>query len=194
MTAPSPRTFRSAVAFRNWLASNHDSATALLVRCYKVHAASKGLTYGDALDEALCFGWIDGVRRRIDEISFSVRFSPRKRRSIWSRVNIRRVEALIEAGRMAKPGMMVFESRTAERTGLYSFERRSLVLDPGYLRRLRANEAAWSHFRAQAPWYRRTTSFWIMSAKREETRIRRLEILLFCSEKGTTIPALTRQP
>jgi uncharacterized protein YdeI (YjbR/CyaY-like superfamily) len=193
-TTAAPRAFPSPAAFRKWLARNHGSAPALVVRCFKVHVAGRGLSYSEALDEALCFGWIDGVRRRIDEGSFSVRFSPRKPRSIWSRVNIRRVEALIEASRMAPAGLAAFRSRTAERSGVYSFEQRSVVLKVAYVRLLRANKAAWAHFKAQAPWYQRTSSYWIMSAKREATQVRRLEILLTCSERGATIPVLTRKP
>jgi uncharacterized protein YdeI (YjbR/CyaY-like superfamily) len=149
------------------------------------------VTYAQALDEALCFGWIDGVRRRVDADSFSVRFTPRKPRSIWSRVNIGHVERLTKSGRMRKPGLAAFEARTAERTGVYSFERQA-TLAPAYARIFRANAAGWAYYQSQPPWYRRTTTHWIMSAKREDTREKRLASLIACSARGTTIPELTR--
>jgi uncharacterized protein YdeI (YjbR/CyaY-like superfamily) len=162
-----------------------------VLRCFKTHAADQSVTYAQALDEALCFGWIDGVRRRVDDDSFSVRFTPRRPRSIWSRVNIAHVERLTNAGRMRKPGLAAFEARTEERTGVYSFERPA-TLAPAYARIFRTNAAAWLYYQAQAPWYRRTTTHWIMSAKREDTRAKRLASLIDCSARGTTIPELTR--
>jgi len=183
--------FRTPAAFRAWLARNHATAKELALRCFKIHAADQGVTYAQALDEALCFGWIDGVRRRVDDASFSVRFTPRKPRSIWSRVNIAHVERLTKTGRMRKPGLAAFEARTEERTGVYSFEREA-TLAPAYARIFRAKAAAWAHYQSQAPWYRRTTTRWVMSAKREETRAKRLAILIACSARGTTIPQLTR--
>lgn len=183
--------FRTPAAFRAWLTRNHATATELVLRCFKTHAAEQGVTYSQALDEALCFGWIDGVRRRVDDDSFSVRFTPRKLRSIWSRVNIAHVERLTKAGRMKKPGLTAFEARTEGCTGVYSFERQAM-LAPAYARIFRAHPAAWPYYQSQAPWYRRTTTHWIMSAKREETRAKRLAILIACSARGTTIPQLTR--
>jgi uncharacterized protein YdeI (YjbR/CyaY-like superfamily) len=149
------------------------------------------VTYAQVLDEALCFGWIDGVRRRVDDDSFSVRFTPRKPRSIWSRVNIGHVERLTKSGRMRKPGLAAFEARTEARTGVYSFERQT-ALAPAYARIVRANAAASAYYQSQAPWYRRTTTHWVMSAKREDTREKRLAILIACSARRTTIPQLTR--
>ncbi len=152
------------------------------------------MTYTQALDEALCFGWIDGVRRRVDANSFSQRFSPRRSRSIWSRVNIRHVERLIEAGRMTEAGLAAFQARDEQRTGVYSFEQRSIELAPAYRRTFRANRAAWDYFQGEAPYYRRTSTYWVMSAKREETRARRLATLVACSARRTRIPLLTREP
>jgi len=183
--------FCSPAAFRAWLAKNHATATELVLRCFKTHAADQGVTYAQALDEALCCGWIDGVRRRVDEDSFSVRFTPRRPRSIWSRVNIAHVERLTNAGRMKKPGLAAFEARTADRTGVYSFERQA-TLAPSYVRIFRAHTAGWAYYQRQAPWYRRATAHWIMSAKREETRQKRLASLIDCSARRTTIPELTR--
>jgi len=188
---PAPTSFRTPAAFRAWLTRNHVKATELVLRCFKTHAEGQGVTYAQALDEALCFGWIDGVRRRVDADSFSVRFTPRKPRSIWSRVNIAHVERLTKAGRMKKPGLTAFEARTDERTGVYSFERQT-ALAPAYTRIFQANVAAWAYYQSGAPWYRRTSTHWIMSAKREDTREKRLALLIACSARGTTIPQLTR--
>jgi uncharacterized protein YdeI (YjbR/CyaY-like superfamily) len=162
-----PRGFRTAPAFRAWLTKHHGAVEELVVRCQKRHAADRGVTYARALDEALCFGWIDGVRRRVDADTFSVRFTPRKPRSIWSRVNVAHVKRLIREGRMAQPGLAAFAARDERRTGVYSFERRSVKLSPAYAKALRANLAAWTYFRRQPPWYRRTSTYWVMSAKRE---------------------------
>ena len=189
-----PTRFRSPAAFRAWLAKHHHRRAELIVRCYKVHAREKGITYRQALDEALCFGWIDGVRRSLDDESFSVRFTPRKPRSIWSRVNVARARALEAEGRMTAPGLSAFKARDEARSGVYSFESGPVPLGPPYERRLRANRAAWQYFQKQAPWYRRTCAFWVMSAKREETRTRRLETLIAFSARGAPIPALARTP
>lgn len=192
MTPSAPTVFKTPAAFRTWLEKNHAKAAELTVRLFRVHAASRGMTYRQALDEALCFGWIDGVRRSFDESSFTIRFTPRKPRSIWSRINVAHVERLLAAGRMAKPGLAAFEKREESRTGLYSFERRAMALAPAYLEAFRASEAAWAYFQEQAPWYRRTSAYWVMSAKKPETRAKRLAILIDCSAKRTPIPQLAR--
>ncbi len=189
---PEAKTFRSAQEFRRWLAKNHGTVSALEVRCFKVQEGERGLTYKQAVDEALCHGWIDGVRHALDEISFRVRFTPRKARSIWSRVNLARVEELIGEGRMAKPGLSVYRGRDPARAGLYSFERERVKLAPAYLKRLRGDAAAWRFYQGQPPWYQRTTAFWVMSAKREETRDRRFASLLACSGAGKRIGLLAR--
>ena len=186
------RGFRSAAAYRSWLAKNHRTASELILRCYKTSAVLNGVTYRQALDEALCFGWIDGIRRAVDQVSFSVRFTPRRPRSIWSRVNVARVEELIAAGRMVKSGLDAYKARDEKRTGIYAFERAAMKLAPAYARRFRANQAAWSYFRDQAAWYQRTSIFWVMSAKREETRLRRLGDLIARSVQGISIRLLAR--
>jgi uncharacterized protein YdeI (YjbR/CyaY-like superfamily) len=192
MGRAAPRTFAGPEEFRAWLAAHHASAGELLVRCFKTHASDRGLTYRQALEEALCWAWIDGVRRRVDEVSFSVRFSPRRPKSIWSAVNVRRAAELEARGRMAAPGLAAFRSRQRGGAEAYSFESRARELDPASLGALRARPRAWAFYQAQPPWYRRTTAFWVMSAKRPETRARRLGVLIACSERGTTIPPLTR--
>jgi uncharacterized protein YdeI (YjbR/CyaY-like superfamily) len=183
-----PKAFRSPAAFRAWLEKNHATATVLELRLFKVHAAHRGITYLQALDEALCFGWIDGVRRSLDQDSFTQRFTPRKPRSTWSRLNIGHVERLKTAGRMAPSGLAAYEARDPRRTGIYSFEQERPDLAPAYLKAFRANAAAWTGFQALAPGYRRMTAHWVMSAKKEETRARRLAALVDCSARGRKIP------
>jgi uncharacterized protein YdeI (YjbR/CyaY-like superfamily) len=164
----------------------------LVVRCYKVRAGDRGMTHPQAVDEALCFGWIDGIRRSLDGVSFTVRFTPRKPRSIWSRVNLARVKALAAEGRMAPSGRAAFEARDPRRTGIYSFERAALKLTPAFARRLRADAAAWAFFQSQPPWYRRVSTFWVMSAVKEATRLRRLATLIAYSAGGRSIRPLDR--
>ena len=192
MTAP--RAFKSPSAFRAWLSRHHASAAELVVRLFKVNAAHRGITYAQALDEALCFGWIDGVRRAFDADSFTTRFTPRKPRSVWSRVNVAHAERLIAAGRMAPPGLAAYRQRTDGRTGLYSFERAAIKLAPAFVKAFRANRPAWAHYSAQPPWYRRTSTFWVMSAKQDATRKRRLATLIECSARGKPLPQLDRRP
>jgi len=187
-----PTPFRSSARFRAWLSKNHAQKAELLVSCAKV-GAGRGLTYKQALDEALCFGWIDGIRRSIDELCFSVRFTPRKPKSYWSAVNIRRARELEAEGRMHAAGLAAFRGRVA-RPPSYSFEAQSRAFAPELERRFRARKRAWADFQARPPWYRRTATFWVMHAKLPETRARRFELLLECSKKAVTIPVLTRGP
>jgi uncharacterized protein YdeI (YjbR/CyaY-like superfamily) len=188
--APTPKAFRSAAAFRAWLEKHHATASALELRLFKVHAAHRGLTYAQALDEALCFGWIDGVVHRLDEDSFRQRYTPRKPRSTWSRRNIEHVERLTKAGRMTPAGLAAFRARDAARTGLYSFEQERPELTAAHLRAFRANPAAWTFYQRQAPGYRRMTAHWVASAKKEDTRARRLAVLIDSSARGRRIPPL----
>ena len=193
MAGTTPVSFATPALWRAWLRKNHRSASEILLRIARVHAARTGITYAQALDEALCYGWIDGVRRSLDADGFSIRFSPRKPRSIWSRVNIRHARRLIAAGRMTRAGLAAFEARKADRTAVYSFEQRPAELPPPLKRRFRLNGNAWRYFQKEAPWYRRTSTHWILSAKREETRLKRLETLIACSAEGVRIPPLRRK-
>jgi uncharacterized protein YdeI (YjbR/CyaY-like superfamily) len=185
-----PRFFDSAADFRAWLEEHHRKSPELLLGFHKTSSAKKGITYQEALDEALCFGWIDGVRRSLDDTRYTIRFTPRKPRSNWSLVNIKRVRELITAGRMTATGLDVFEQRDERKSQLYSYEPRSRPLDAVCERRFKAKRKAWSFFQSQAPWYRRTTSWWVMSAKKEATRLRRLAALIECCEKGERVPVL----
>ena len=194
MAAASPlKAFRTAAALRSWLQRHHATRSELLLRTFKVHAADRGVTYKQALDEALCFGWIDGIRRSVDADSFSTRLTPRQPRSIWSRVNIAHVARLIEEGRMMPPGLDAFAKRDEKRTAVYSFENSAKVLPPALEKLFRARKKAWAFYQAQAPWYRRTTSHWVLSAKQEATRRRRLEALVACCARGETIPQLQKK-
>jgi uncharacterized protein YdeI (YjbR/CyaY-like superfamily) len=179
-----PVFFESAAEFRSWLSRNHASASEVWVGFYKKDSGQTGITYRDALDEALCFGWIDGVRKKVDPISYTNRFSPRKPRSYWSEVNTRRVAELTEAGRMDKAGLDVFAKRDVQRTEQYSFERKNVRFDPAIERRFRANAKAWRYFSGLAPSYRRTVTWWVMSAKKEETRWKRLEVIIAKAAEG----------
>jgi uncharacterized protein YdeI (YjbR/CyaY-like superfamily) len=195
--APKPgpaRDFSGPDEFREWLERHGGSQSELHLRCYKTHARHRGLTYRQALDEALCFGWIDAVRRSLDEDSFTQRFTPRKAESYWSAVNVRRFHELEAEGRVSAAGREAFARRSEKIKGRYSFESRPRALAPAYLKKLRANPRAWRFYESQPPWYRRTTAFWIMSAMRPETRARRLDILIASSERGKRIPSLVRAP
>ena len=186
-----PTAFRTPELFRAWLERHHDSERELLVRLFKVHASHRGMGYAHALDEALCFGWIDGVRRSFDEDSFTIRFTPRKPASIWSAVNIRRVAALESEHRMRPSGAAAFERRTEGRSRIYAYESKAVDLSPAYAKTFRTNKRAWAYFQARPPGYRRICTFWVMGAKQEVTRKRRLAVLIECSARGTTIPQLT---
>jgi len=181
----SPRPFESQQAFRKWLEQNHDKVTELFVRFYRKDSGRGGLTYKEALDEALCFGWIDGVRKRLDDESFSQRFTPRKKKSYWSAVNTKRFEELHALGLVAPPGQAAFDARDASETQRYSFEReKAEVFSPELEAMFRAKKKAWKFFEEQPPGYRRLNTFRVMSAKQEATRVKRLEQLIDASAAG----------
>lgn len=185
--------FATPSEMRGWLAEHHRTARELWVGFYKKGTGKPSLTWPEAVQEALCFGWIDGIRKGLDEESYTNRFTPRKPRSNWSLINIDFANKLIEEGRMEAAGLEAFEARSDATSGVYTYERKDLDLDPDLERKLKKNRAAWSFFQAQPPWYRRTTSRWVMSAKREETRLRRLDGLIEDSARGCTIGPLTRK-
>ncbi|HEY7659331.1 MAG TPA: YdeI/OmpD-associated family protein [Actinomycetota bacterium] len=184
------RFFRTSDDFRAWLEAHHDSANELVVGFYKKGSGRAGITYPEAVDEALCFGWIDGVRRSIDAERYSNRFTPRKPTSNWSAVNVRRFGELKRRGRVRPAGQAAFDRRSKDRSGTYSYEQRHQVrLDPALERRFRAKVSAWSWFREQPASYRSTILFWVMSAKRPETRERRLDQLIEDSANGRRVGA-----
>lgn len=182
--------FKTSAGFRNWLDKNHTSVTELWLAFYKKESGHPSITWPEAVDEALCYGWIDGVRKALDDISYTIRFTPRKPDSVWSMVNIRRAGELRKLEHMRPSGIRAFESRNEKRARKYSYENRPRELGELYEKKFRANRKAWEFYQAQAPWYRRTSSFWVTSAKQEETRLRRLEKLIACSAKRERLPQL----
>jgi uncharacterized protein YdeI (YjbR/CyaY-like superfamily) len=190
-----PTFFATAGELREWLERNHATATELFVGFYKRGSGKPSITWQELVDEELCFGWIDGVRQGIDDVRYSNRITPRKPRSTWSAINIARAKELIRLGRMHPVGLKAFERRTDERSAIYSYEQRKTArLDPNAERSFRANKKAWTFFQAQAPSYRRAAIWWVISAKREETRQRRLGTLIADSERGRTLGSLSRPP
>jgi len=188
-----PRYFSGPTAFRKWLEKNHDKKSELLVGLHKKNSGKKTLTYAEALDEALCFGWIDGVRKNFDEISYTIRFTPRKAKSIWSRINVNHVARLKKEGRMMPSGLSAFAKKEDKRTGIYSFENAPREFPSNFLKTFRANKKAWEFFSAQPPGYRRLGVFWVVSAKREETQLRRLEHLIKISAKSERLGLLEKK-
>ena len=179
-----PRFFKTPTAFRKWLATHHTCEKKLWVGFYKKLSGKPSITWPESVDQALCFGWIDGVRKRIDEDSYKIRFSPRRSTSIWSAVNTKRATELIQEELMQPAGLKAFEVRKEYRSGIYSYEQRSAELVEPYARKLKRNKAAWNFFQAQAPSYRKMMNWWIVSAKREETRMKRLNKLIEESAAG----------
>jgi uncharacterized protein YdeI (YjbR/CyaY-like superfamily) len=186
-----PTFFATPVDFRAWLERHHESHSELIVGFHKRGSGRPSITWSEAVDQALCFGWIDGVRRSIDDTSYSIRFTPRKARSTWSAVNIRRMKELVDEGRVAPAGLDAFARRTDDRTAIYSYEQRKAAkLGPDHERRLRADARASAFFEAQPPSYRRAAIHWVTSAKKPETRDRRLQQLIECSAAGRLVPPL----
>ncbi|MFY7844522.1 YdeI/OmpD-associated family protein [Chryseobacterium gambrini] len=161
--------------FRKWLEKNHTTEKELLVGFWKVGTKKPSMTWSESVDQALCFGWIDGVRKSIDDESYSIRFTPRKPTSIWSAVNIRKVEELTKTGLMTEAGRKAFELRKEEKSAIYSHEKEPATLDPEFEKQFKANKKAWEFFSNQAPSYKKVMLHWIMSAKQEKTRLSRLE-------------------
>lgn len=185
------RVFRDATEFRRWLDEHHGTESELWVGFYKKGVAKKSIAYPEAVDEGLCFGWIDGITYRLDEELYTIRFTPRTKRSTWSVVNVRRVGELMAAGRMHPAGIAAFDARTTDKTGIYSYENRPAELPPEYAARLRAEERARAWWEAQTPSYRRAATWWVVSAKQEATRDRRLRQLIADSAAGRPIKAMS---
>ena len=179
-----PRHFAPQDEFRRWLAANGAREKELLVGFYKKASGKGGMNYREALDEALCAGWIDGVRKSVDAQSYVQRFSPRTKTSVWSVVNLRRMKELIAAKRVTKAGLDVYENRDPKRSGLYSYENRPKAFDAVVERAFKAKKDAWTFFNAQPPGYRKLCVFFVMEAKKKETRMRRLERLIKVSSEG----------
>jgi uncharacterized protein YdeI (YjbR/CyaY-like superfamily) len=179
-----PKFFRSPFAFRVWLTKHYATTRELLVGFHKKDSGTPSMTWPESIDEALCFGWIDGIRRRLDDDSYTIRFTPRRPRSIWSAVNIKRVKELQTAGRMRPPGLTAFEARKENRSGIYSYEQRSEILPESFAGIMKKNKIARTYFQAQPPSYRKKLGWWVASAKKEETQLARLAKLIDASAHG----------
>ncbi|MEL1255641.1 YdeI/OmpD-associated family protein [Flavobacterium sp. DGU38] len=167
--------FPTQEKFRAWLEKNYQTETELLVGFYKVSSKKPSMSWSESVDQALCFGWIDGIRKTIDDESYTIRFTPRKKSSIWSAINIKKIDQLTKAGLMKEAGLKAFEFRSEERSKIYSHEKEAYVLDSEFEKQFKANEVAWEYFDKQAPSYKKVMIHWIMSAKQEKTRLSRLE-------------------
>ena len=192
-TSVSPNFFATPAEFRAWLAARHAGGAARWVGFYKKDSGKPSITWPESVDEALCFGWIDGLRKSIDDASYKIRFTPRKPRSTWSAVNINRVAELTQTGRMHPAGLKAFAERTEDKSVIYSYEQRKLAeLDPAAEQQFRANQAAWEFFQTQPAGYRNTAIWWVVSAKQEATRQSRLARLIEDSQHGRMLPQLAR--
>jgi uncharacterized protein YdeI (YjbR/CyaY-like superfamily) len=189
-----PVFFTTPDDLRAWFDEHHEDATELLIGYYKKAAGIPGVKHSQAVDQALCFGWIDSIGRRVDDERYQVRFTPRRAGSVWSKVNIAKVAELTEQGQMRPAGLRAFEERRPDRTATYSYEQPDgAELDESQVARLKAIPAAWDWFHAQASSYRRAAAHWVVSAKRPETRERRLARLITDSAAGRPVPPLTRR-
>jgi uncharacterized protein YdeI (YjbR/CyaY-like superfamily) len=186
-TKTSPLFFPSPTAFRVWLEKNHATATELLVGYYKVGTGRPSLTWSESVDQALCFGWIDGVRRSVDRESYCIRFTPRKPTSTWSAINIRKVKELTKQGLMRPAGLEAFQKRKKKRSGVYSYENRPHEFPTPLKKRFRANKDAWAFFSRQSPSYRRLIVYWVVSAKKTETQLSRLAKAIAASAAGKRV-------
>jgi uncharacterized protein YdeI (YjbR/CyaY-like superfamily) len=179
-----PIFFENPQAFRNWLEANHTVEKELIVGYYKVSTGKPSMTWSESVDQALCFGWIDGIRRSLDDESYCIRFTPRKPNSNWSAVNIKKVEELVASGQMTPAGMKLFNLRKEEKQEVYTYENRVETFPPEVEERFRQNEKAWAFFSKQAPSYRKAVIYWVMSAKQETTFEKRLAQLIESSQNG----------
>jgi uncharacterized protein YdeI (YjbR/CyaY-like superfamily) len=193
-SAATPKFFRDSGQLREWLRSNHSSRSELWVGLHKKGSGRPSITWPQLVDQLLCFGWIDGVRKSVGEDSYTIRVTPRKPGSIWSAVNLKRAAELVELGLMEPAGRTVYDARDEAKTNRYSFERDQVSLGAEYEAEFRKNRKAWSFFSSQPPSYRKTVTWWIMSAKREETQRRRLEQLIRDSASGERVGLMRRQP
>lgn len=179
-----PKYFATPEHFRAWLRENHDKQDELLVGYYKISTGRPSMTWPESVDQAICFGWIDGVRRKVDEESYCIRFTPRRPTSNWSKVNIDKAEKLIEEGLMEDAGLAAYERREGHRSEVYSYERKARELSDGFRKRLSENREAWEYFKTLTPYVKRASGHWVMNAKQEATRERRFKKLVEACERG----------
>jgi uncharacterized protein YdeI (YjbR/CyaY-like superfamily) len=177
--------FATPAAFRAWLKKHHTKADEIIVGFYRKDSGKPSITWSEAVDEALCFGWIDGIRRRHSEIAYSNRFTPRRPGSNWSAINIAKIEQLTKDGRMQPAGVAAYAKRTEARSRIYTYELDGMPeFPPALEKRFKANKKAWAFFAGQPPYYRKLNTRWVCSAKEEETRLRRLDNLILTCESG----------
>ena len=184
--------FTSQKELRKWFEKNHKKETELFLGYYKVHTKKPSVTWPQSVDEAICFGWIDGIRKSIDENSYYIRFTPRNPKSIWSAVNIEKFDRLSKAGLVHKKGMEAFDKKTIEKSKIYSYERKNAKLSKDYENEIKKNKKAWEYFNKLPPSAKHTTIHWVMSAKKVETQKNRLKILIESSEQNLKIPLMRR--
>jgi uncharacterized protein YdeI (YjbR/CyaY-like superfamily) len=179
-----PKFFKTPAAFRKWLAANHAKEKELWVGFYKKGSGKPSIDWPESVKEALCFGWIDGLRKTVDEESYKIRFTPRKATSVWSAINVRYVDELIKQKLMQPAGLKAYAARKENRSGIYAYEQRSAELVEPYLGKMKRNKAAWKFFQGQPAGYRKQMNWWVVSAKQEETRLKRLARLIEYSAEG----------
>jgi len=179
-----PKFFANQNEFRKWLEKNHKKETEVLVGFYKVNSGKPSMTWSESVDQALCFGWIDAVRGSIDKDSYQIRFTQRRSNSIWSAINIKKVEDLTKQGLMQPAGLASFEKRKEEKSGIYSHEVEEMKFSPAFEKKFKTNKIAWSYFLSLAPSYKKLSKNWVMGAKQEKTRLKRLEELITDSATG----------
>jgi uncharacterized protein YdeI (YjbR/CyaY-like superfamily) len=184
--------FPSPSHLRQWFEKHHATELELWVGFFKKSSGKPSVTWPESVDEALCVGWIDGIRKSVDDQKYRIRFTPRKPRSVWSAVNIKRARALAEQGRMRPAGLKAFQARTENRSGIYSYEQRRDRLEEPYESILKKNTDAWAFFQAQPSSYRKAAGWWVVSARKEETRLKRLAKLIEDSARRCRIPQFTR--
>lgn len=183
--------FKTQDALRKWLEKNHNKKDELWLGYYKKTSGKQSVTYAQAVDEAICFGWIDGIAKGIDEEKYCQRYTPRRPKSIWSAVNIKKVTELTKVGRMHEAGLKTFNNRDLNQAGLYSFEQKEITMPSAYIRKFKANKKAWAYFSNMPKGYQKTATWWVISAKQEATRLRRLDTLIKDSEARRKIALLT---
>ena len=189
---PTPRFFATPAQFRKWLVKHHATESELWVGLYKKGSGKRSITWPEVVDQALCFGWIDGIRKSIDDESYMIRVTPRRPGSTWSAINIKRAQELIDEGLMQPAGEKAFKTRDPRKANLYSFEQKQIALDVEQAKKFRANKKAWAYFQTQPPSYQKPALWWVVSAKQQSTRDRRLATLIADSAAGQRIAHLRR--
>lgn len=191
MTSNKPIFFPTQKDLHKWFQKNHKKEKEFLIGFYKVSSGKPSITWSQSVDEAICFGWIDGIRRSIDDESYCIRFTPRSPKSNWSAINIKKVEELTKLGLIKPEGLHAFGLRKENRSKIYSYENSAVIFDKSNEEKFKANKQAWKHFQSMPPSYQKTTTRWVMSAKQETTRLKRLDELMRDCAAGKKIKAMS---